>query len=389
MKKICVVTGTRAEYGLLYWLLRGIEESKDLELQLIVTGSHLSHEFGLTYKQIEEDGFKIDKKVENIVSSDTSVGINKSMGLTMIGFGDAFEDLKPDLTIILGDRFEVFCAASASHVSRIPIGHIHGGESTEGAFDEAFRHSITKMSSLHFTTTEEYKNRVIQLGEDPSTVFNVGSPGLEHIERTKLLTKKEVEEDLDIKFRKKNILVTFHPVTYENQTSGNQFSILLEALNKMKDTSFIFTKSNADTDGRIINDLIDSFVSENPSVASAYTSLGQLRYLSVMKHVDAVIGNSSSGIIEAPSFSTATINIGDRQKGRVRARSIIDVEPDLLSINNALIKLDDSKFLSLVKKKENPHGKGFVSRRILKVIKKDLHKVSLKKKFFDIKTGKK
>lgn len=384
MKKICFVTGTRAEYGLLYWLMKEVQNDESLEFQLIVTGTHLSHEFALTYKQIEEDGFVIDRKVENTLSSDTDVGINKSMGLTMIGFADAYDQLRPDMTIILGDRFEVFCAAAASLVSRIPIIHIHGGESTEGAFDEAFRHSITKMSSLHFTTTEEYRRRVIQLGEFPNTVYNVGAPGLEHIKKTQLLDKRDLEKSLDFKLAKKNILITFHPVTLEGPTAREQILILLDVVRDLKDISIIFTKSNADTNGRVINDLIDDFVLKNPYKSAVYTSLGQIRYLSVMKYSYVVVGNSSSGIIETPSFGTATINIGDRQKGRVRAPSIIDVEPKRESIALAFKKVEDPEFQKIVSEKINPHGDGDVAQKIIKIIKKNRIVDTLKKKFFDI-----
>jgi GDP/UDP-N,N'-diacetylbacillosamine 2-epimerase (hydrolysing) len=305
-RKICVVTGTRAEYGLLYWLMKEIESNKDLELQLIITGMHLSPEFGLTYKEIEKE-FKIDKKIEMLLSSDTPVGISKSMGLAQISFAEAYDELKPDIVVVLGDRYEIFSAVSAALVSRIPIAHIHGGEITEGAIDEAFRHSITKMSHIHFTATEEYRKRVIQLGENPDRVYNVGAMGIENIRRIKLLSKEEFEKSINFKLNEKNILVTFHPVTLENNTAENQFSELLEAIDKLKNTNIIFTKANSDTDGRIINKMIDEYVLKNRHKAIAFTSLGQLRYLSAMQYVDAVVGNSSSGIVEDPSFKIGTV----------------------------------------------------------------------------------
>ena len=326
-RKICVVTGTRAEYGLLRWVIKGIKESHDLQLQLVVTGMHLSPEFGLTYKDIQQDGYPIKKKVEMLLSSDTTSGIIKSMGLGIISYAEAFDELKPDLLVVLGDRYEIFSAASAAMIARIPIGHIHGGEATEGLIDESIRHSITKMSHLHFVATEEYKNRVIQLGETPKNIFNVGGLGIDSIKRLNLLEKKELEDEINFKFGLKNLMITFHPVTLEQNTSSDQMKELLSALENMHDTKLIFTMPNADTDGRVLFDIVNDFVIQNPN-AKSYTSLGQLKYLSCLKYVDGVVGNSSSGIIEAPSFNIGTINIGDRQKGRIKAQSIIDVVPE-------------------------------------------------------------
>src|SRR3989338_4133875 len=321
MRKICIITGTRAEYGLLYWLMKEMQSNASLELQVIVTGMHLSPEFGLTYKEIEKE-FSINKKIEMLLSSDTPIGISKSMGLAQISFAEAYEDLSPDIAVVLGDRFEIFSAATAAMIARIPIAHIHGGETTEGAFDEAIRHSVTKMSHLHFVATEEYRQRGIQLGEDPKRVFNFGAPGLDNINNLHLLTKEEFEESIGFKLGMKNLLVTFHPVTLEQSTAKEQFQQLLFALDSLSDTHIIFTKANADTDGRIINYMIDSYVSANSNKSIAFTSLGQLRYLSALQNVDAVVGNSSSGLIEAPSFKIGTINIGDRQKGRIKAASV-------------------------------------------------------------------
>ena len=383
--KVCVITGTRAEYGLLYWLMKEIQNDKDLELQVIATGMHLSPEFGLTYKEIEKE-FEINKKIEILLSSDTPVGISKSMGLAQISFAEAFDDLKPDIVIVLGDRFEIFAAASAALVSRIPIAHIHGGEVTEGAVDEAFRHSITKMSHLHFTSTEEYRKRVIQLGEEPNRVFNVGAMGIENIKRLKLLSKEEFEKSINFKLNKKNILVTFHPVTLENATAKEQFSELLSAIDELDDTNIIFTKANADTDGRIINKMIDEYVAKNKNKAIAFTSLGQLRYLSALQFVDAVVGNSSSGILEAPSFKIGTINIGDRQKGRIKAKSVIDCEPKKESIQKAFAKLYSSEFQDMLKNVKNPYEQdGFPSKKIIKILKNTDVKNLIKKRFYDIK----
>ena len=383
MKKICVVTGTRAEYGLLYWLLKEIEADKELQLQVIVTGMHLSLEFGLTYKEIEKE-FSVNKKIEMLLSSDTSVGISKSMGLAQISFAESYDELKPDIVIVLGDRYEIFSATSAAMIARIPIAHIHGGEKTEGAFDESIRHSITKMSHLHFTATDEYKNRVIQLGEHPSRVFNVGGMGIENIKRLELLNKKEFEKSIEFKLNSKNILVTFHPVTLENSTAKEQFQQLLDAIDELEDTNIIFTKANSDTDGRVINQMIDEYVTKNSHKSIVFTSLGQLRYLSALQYVDAVVGNSSSGLAEAPSFKIGTINIGDRQKGRIKASSVIDCEPNKDSILKSFEKLYSKEFQETLKTTINPYGDGCASKKIVEILKNvDLENI-LKKSFYDL-----
>lgn len=385
MKKqnVCVVTGTRAEYGLLYWLMKEIEADENLELQLIVTGMHLSPEFGLTYKEIEKD-FRIDKKIEMLLSSDTSIGISKSMGLAQISFAESYEELKPDILVVLGDRYEIFSCVSAAMIAKIPIAHLHGGETTEGAFDESIRHSISKMSHLHFTATQEYKNRVIQLGEHPSRVFNVGGMGIENIKRLKLLSKDEFEKSIDFKLNKKNILVTFHPVTLENSTAKEQFQELLNAIDALEDTNIIFTKANSDTDGRVINQMIDEYVTHNSHKSIGFTSLGQLKYLSALQFVDAMVGNSSSGLLEAPSFKIGTINIGDRQKGRIKARSVIDCNPNRESIKNAFITLYASEFQKNLENVENPYGHGNASQKIVQAIKEINLKNCLKKTFYDL-----
>ena len=382
-RKICVVTGTRAEYGLLYWLMKEIEEDNNLELQLIVTGMHLSPEFGLTYKEIEKD-FKIDKKIEMLLSSDTSIGISKSMGLAQISFAEAYQELEPDIVVVLGDRYETFSAVSAAMIARIPIAHLHGGEATEGLIDESIRHSITKMSHIHFTASQEYKNRVIQLGEQPDKVFNVGGLGIDNIKRLKLLSKKEFEKSINFKLNKKNILVTFHPVTLESSTAKEQFQHLLDAIDILEDTNIIFTKANSDTDGRIINSMIDMYVKENSQKSVCFTSLGQLRYLSALQYVDAMVGNSSSGLAEAPSFKIGTINIGDRQKGRIMADSVINCKSDRESILKAFKKLYSKVFQEELKTSINPYGDGCASLKIIEELKKVNLKNILKKSFYDI-----
>ncbi len=383
IRKICIITGTRAEYGLLYWLMKEVQASSKLELQIIATGMHLSPEFGLTYQQIEKDGFSINKKVEMLLSSDSEVGVTKSMGVGLIGFADALHELKPDLLVVLGDRFEIFSAASAAMIAKIPVVHLHGGEVTEGAFDEPIRHSITKMSHLHFTATEEYRRRVIQLGEQPDRVFNVGAAGIDNIKRLKLLSKQEFEQSINFKLGKKNLLVTFHPVTLEDTTSKQQFSDLLTALNKLEDTHIIFTKANADTDGRVINKMIDKYVLEQPETTIAFNSLGQLRYLSAMQYVDGVVGNSSSGLLEAPSFKIGTVNIGDRQRGRVKASSIIDSISTEESVTSALKKLFSQEFSNSVKQTVSPFGNGGVAEKIVEIIDSFPLDGILKKKFYN------
>ncbi len=386
MRKICVVTGTRAEFGLLYWLMKGIEQDPDLQLQVVVTGMHLSPEFGLTYKEVEKE-FKIDKKIEMLLSSDTAVGISKSMGLAQISFAEAYDELKPDLVVLLGDRYEIFAAASTAMIARIPIAHLHGGETTEGAFDEAIRHSITKMAYWHFTAAEAYRQRVIQLGESPERVFNVGGLGIENIKRLPLLSKTEFEESIGFKLADRNVLVTYHPVTLENACAQEQLQILLDALDQLKNTHIIFTKANSDTDGRIINQMIDNYVAKNDPKAVAFTSLGQVRYLSALQFMDAVVGNSSSGLAEAPSFKIATINIGDRQKGRLKATSVIDCKPELSALAQAFQKAFSDEFKKVVLASvKNPYGDGSASAKILPTLKRKVAVQDLKKKFYDLDT---
>ncbi len=382
-RKICVVTGTRAEYGLLSWVMNDIIEYSGLTLQLIVTGMHLSPEFGMTYREIESDGFAIDRKVEILLSSDTSTGIGKAMGLAMIGFADALDQLQPDIVLVLGDRFEIFSAVAAATVANIPVAHIHGGESTEGAIDESFRHAISKMSHIHFVAADEYKSRVVQLGENPRSVYKVGGLGIDGIVRTNLLDRAELEQRLGYKLGPKNLLVTFHPVTLEKFSMFEQMNELLMALETLDDCQIIFTLPNADSEGRVIIDLIRKFVEENEN-AHAHTSLGQLVYLSCVKQVDGVLGNSSSGIIEAPYLHTATINIGDRQKGRLKASSIVDCPPEKSAIVQAIHKIYSRSFLKNLENTVNLYGSGNASEKIVKSLANLSLKNILKKRFYDI-----
>ena len=367
-RKICIITGTRAEYGLLRWVMQGIKADPELTLQIIATGMHLSPEFGLTYREIEQDGFQIDRKVEMLTSSDTPVGIAKSMGLGLIGFADALNDLHPDLIVVLGDRFEIFSAVSAALVARIPVAHLHGGEATEGLIDEAIRHSITKMSHLHFVAAEEYRQRVIQLGEQPDQVFLVGGLGADNISRLKLLDRKALQQSLGVELGQKSLLVCFHPATLETNTAAQQMAELLAALAELRNTQLVFTMPNADTDGRVLVQLIEQFVAQHANTR-AYTSLGQLRYLSCMAHVDGVVGNSSSGLLEAPSFQKGTINIGDRQRGRLQANSVINCEPTRHSITAALVRLYSKEFQASLSKVRSPYGEGGASAAIVAKVK--------------------
>lgn len=383
MRTICVVTGTRAEYGLLRWLMRAIADDPSLRLQIIATGMHLSPEFGLTYREIEGDGFHIDRKVEMLTSSDTTVGIAKSMGLGMIGFADALADLRPDLIVVLGDRFEIFAAVAAALVARIPIAHLHGGERTEGAFDEALRHSITKMSHLHFVAAEEYRQRVIQLGEQPANVLTVGGLGIDAIKKVALLDRAALEASLDFSLGSKSLLITFHPVTLEVSTAEEQMQALLDALAERSDTQLIFTLPNADTGGRALIEMVHRFVAAHAN-ARAYTSLGQLRYLSCVALVDGVVGNSSSGLAEVPSFHKGTVNIGDRQRGRLMADSVINCAPDRASIAAAIDSLYAPAFQARLPAVRNPYGDGGASEKILGVIRDFPLEHAIKKSFYDL-----
>lgn len=385
MKKVCVVTATRAEYGLLKSVIRDIDKSNKLELQLLVTGTHLSPEFGLTYQEIVEDGYTITAKIEMLMSSDTSVGITKSMGAFLFGLADFFEINKPDMIVILGDRYEMLMAAAAAMIANIPIAHIGGGEITEGAYDDAIRHSITKMSQLHFASTEEYRKRIIQLGEQPDKVFNVGALGVENIKKVLLWSKEKLEENLHFSFGEKMIMVTYHPVTLDTMSSEIQFGNLLQVLDKYKDIRVIFTKANADTDGRIINKMIDDYVEKNKDRCIAFTSLGQVRYLSVLQYCKAVVGNSSSGIIEAPSFHIPTVNVGNRQQGRSAAKTVVHCGYENVDIEEALDKAFSEEFQKNLRKYKNPYEGEDTSKRIVTEIENALVTgINIKKKFYDI-----
>jgi len=385
-RTICVVTGTRAEYDLLYPLLVEIQADADLRLQIVATGMHLSPEFGLTYRSIEEDGFGIDEKVEMLSSSDSAIGIAESIGRGVSGMAGCLEHLKPDLLVGLGDRFEWLATVVAAAVSRIPVAHIQGGESTEGAYDELFRHAITKMSHLHFAATEKYRRRIVQMGEMPERVFMVGALGIDNITRTPLLERTDLARQIGFVFGPKTFLLTFHPETLAEQDSGDALREILAALDAVPDARIIITKPNADRGGRILSRIIDEYVASRKGKAAAYTCLGRQKYLSALKWVDAVIGNSSSGLIEAPSLQTPTINIGLRQQGRERAASVIDCPARKDDILQAIARLNDSEFRRRVAETKNPYGEGAAAKKIKNIIKDvDLGRL-LMKKFQDLGT---
>lgn len=384
-RKICVVTTSRAEYGLLFWLMRSVKKDEKLELQIIVSGAHLMEKFGNTERQIKNDGFDINEKFEISLTSEKLVDVTSAMSKALIGFSKAFKRLKPDIIVLLGDRYEILSAATSALIEGIPVAHIHGGEITEGAFDDAFRHSITKMSHLHFTSTEVYKRRVIQLGEDPGSVFNVGGLGIESINRIVFLSKEDLEKSLNICFAKRNLLITYHPVTLNYDSSGKDVKELFSALDELENTNLIFTLPNADPGHEKIIKMINDYTGKKPDNRFVFKSLGQQRYLSALKYVDCVIGNSSSGIIEVPSFKKATINIGDRQKGRIAADSVINCKPGKKSITDAINKIYSDDFQDLLNKVKNPYDSGNSSEKIHKILKSVNLNNILKKKFFDIK----
>lgn len=381
-RKICVITGTRAEYGLLCPLMRRIRDDAQCELQLIVTGTHLSPEFGSTYQSIEADGFRIDRKVEMLLSSGSAVGIAKSVGLGIIGFADAVDELRPDLIVVLGDRFEILAAVTAVLFTRIPVLHLHGGEVTEGAVDESMRHAISKLSHVHCVATEEYRRRVIQLGEQPELVHCVGGLGVDAIKQIKLLDRSELESAIDFCLKSSNLLITFHPETLAKDSSESQMAELLAVLSEMKDTGLIFTLPNADVGGRELISMLQDFVSKHAN-ARAYPSLGQLRYLSCMAHCDGIVGNSSSGLLEAPTLKKGAVNIGDRQRGRLQAASIINCRPVRQEIRAAITQLYSPAFQASLSAVGSPYGEGGATERVLALIKEIKLEGLIQKRFYD------
>lgn len=381
--KVAVFTGTRAEYGLLFWLLRDIQNDPELTLQLLVSGMHLSSEFGETYKQIEQDGFAIDEKIEILLSSDTAVGTAKSMGLGVLGFTDALSRLKPDALVILGDRFEALAAAQTAMILRIPILHLHGGEITEGAYDDAIRHAITKLSYLHGTSTKEYQQRVIQLGEQPERVKNIGAIGLDHLKRGEFMTVDEIANSLSFRLSQPYFLVTYHPVTLGDEQPEQSFNALLEALSEFPDHQVILTYPNADDGGRRIIPLLEKYAEQQPERVHAIPSLGQKRYLSAVKNAAVIIGNSSSGVIEVPSFNVPTVNIGVRQKGRLAAKSVLHCDATKVAISEAITSALQGDYKTLNEQVTNPYGAGNASEQVIAMLKSLNFEPS--KSFYDLK----
>jgi GDP/UDP-N,N'-diacetylbacillosamine 2-epimerase (hydrolysing) len=382
-RKICIVTGSRADYGLLRWIMQGINEDPELILQVIATGMHLSPAFGSTYQAIEADGFKIDRKIYALSDVDSPFGIAEAIGKVLVGCAQAYKELNPDIIVVLGDRFEIFAAVPAALLAKIPVAHLHGGETTAGAYDESFRHSITKMSQLHFVAAQEYKDRIVQLGESPRSVFLVGGLGVDSINKLELLDKREVESKLQLEFSDKNLLVTFHPVTLDDESTDYQMDQILMALADLEDTSIIFTLPNADTGGHKLMSMVKEFVSHH-SNARAFTSLGQLVYLSCMAQVDAVLGNSSSGLIEAPSLKIGTVNIGDRQLGRLQASSVINCNPEKESVLAALRTIYSTEFQASLPTTINPYGGGFASEKVVEILRSISLEGIVKKTFYDL-----
>ena len=381
--KVCIITSTRADFGLLKNLIIGLKRNEKFKTKIIASGSHLSKNFGYTYREIEKSGIKISARIKCKFVNDEAVGISKVMSSCIIQTSKILKKLSSDLIIILGDRYEILASVIAAHLSRIPVAHLHGGEATEGLTDEAIRHSITKMSHIHFVAAKEYKKKVIQLGENPKSVFNVGGLGVDNIKRLKFLSKKKLEKDLNFKFAKKNILINFHPETLNKFSTKKQFNEVLKALKKFNKINLVFTMPNADLDSLIIFKMIKNFVKKNTN-ARYFTSMGQLRFLSCLKYVDGMIGNSSSGILEMPSFKKGTIDIGDRQRGRLKAKSVINVKSNKSEIIKGINILYSKKFQTTIKSTKNPYGEGGASKKIIKILMKTKLKNILKKKFYSL-----
>lgn len=382
-RKICFVTSGRADYGLLRWVMRAVKDDPELQLQIIATGMHLTSTYGLTYQEIEEDGYLIDARIEILGPPDAAKEISESMGIAITGIARAINDLEPDLLVVLGDRYEIFAASAAALVSKIPVAHLHGGEVTTGAFDESFRHAITKMSHLHFVATEEYKSRVIQLGENPQNVFLVGGLGVDSIKMLSLLSRDELETRLGFVFGEKSLLITFHPATLDSDPPEHQMRELLRALSSLNDTTLIFTMPNADTGSDDMIQMLLDFVETNKR-AKIFSSLGQLMYMSCIAQVDGVVGNSSSGLTEVPTFKKGTINIGDRQQGRLQASSVINCQPSEVQIKSAIERLYSPEFKLNLAKTSNPYGAGGASLKIAKVLKEVSLDGIIKKPFYDL-----
>mgnify|MGYP002510150237 FL=1 len=388
LKKIAVVTATRAEYGILKNVIDRIEKSEQLKLCLMVTGTHLVSEYGMTVREIEEDGYPIAERIDVLMSSDSPSSVSKTMGLVMISFAEAFERQKPDCLVVLGDRYELLAVCSAAMNAGIPIAHISGGETTQGAIDESVRHCITKMSYLHFPACETYRQRIIQLGEEPDRVYNFGDVGVEALRLVPEMTKQELEQSIGFALDKPYMSVTFHPVTLEVHEAEKQMRELLDALDEIHDMKFVFTKANADAGGRKLNEMMEAFAAEHDNCV-IFASLGMKRYINLLRYCDGIVGNSSSGIVEAPTLGIPTVNIGNRQKGRLQADSIINCVPDKTEILTAVRKSQTALFKDKAKHTVNPYGDGNTSEKIVQTITEYLYqdKIRLEKKFYDVDFG--
>lgn len=386
-RRICIVTGTRAEYGLLKSLIAHVADHPALEMSLVVTGAHLSPEHGLTVTEIEADGFPIADRIPILSEDDTPTGVSAAMGAATAGFGEAFARLRPDIVVLLGDRYEILAAAAAALVATIPVAHIAGGEITEGAIDESIRHAVTKLSHLHFVAADSYRLRVIQLGEDPARVFTVGGLGSEAAKTLDLLDRAELEDSLGLSLGTRSLLVTFHPPTLDPGQAAAQMRAMLDALDRLgEDVALIFTMPNADAGGRALAAQLHAFAADRTN-ARVFDSLGQLRYLSAMAQVNGVVGNSSSGLAEAPSFGIGTVNIGDRQDGRLRAASVIDCAPETDAIHAALVRLLSPEFAAVAQAAENPYAKGDASQAIVEVLADHPLEGLVRKRFHDLSTA--
>lgn len=384
MYRIGVVTSTRADYGLLSPIIKKLKGITEFNTDIIVTGMHLEEEYGYTYREIEADGFAISYKIRIQEAGNSCYDMTKTMANVLTSFGELFAKKHYDLLVVLGDRYEMLAVCIAAVNEHIPIAHLYGGDTTEGALDECYRHSITKMSYLHFTSTKIARERVIRMGEDPERVFNVGAVGIENALKCELLSKHELEQELGFSLGKKYAVVTFHPVTQEVNTAGEQINSLIEALNTLKDYHFLITKSNSDAGSRLINDCLEKFASDNKNV-HLVTSLGMKKYLSALKYADFAIGNSSSGLMEVPCFGIPTINIGDRQKGRVQGNTIVNCLPNTQEIIDAVNRACNNEFVEQCKKCDNPYGDGKTSDKVVEVICDYLTngKIEIKKMFYN------
>ena len=367
-RRVLVLTGTRAEYGIFHPLLTRLEASADFDVALLVTGAHLSERFGMTVREVEADGHRIAARVVLPLDDDSPLGVARATGVAVSGIALALDAEKPDVLVVLGDRYEALAAATAAALMRVPVAHLHGGEITEGAIDDSVRHAITKLSAVHFVATQEYGERVIRMGEDPATVFVVGALGVDNALQTELIPQADLASDLDFRFAFPTALTTFHPVTLDDSGGIAQVEELLAAFDRLPELRVLITMPNADAGNQAIAARLAEWTAANATRAKAFSSLGRVRYLSAMAACDVVVGNSSSGIIEAPSFGKSTVDIGDRQAGRIRAESVIHAQPERAAIAAAVERALSSESRELAARRTNPYGDGHAAERIVDVL---------------------